>query len=301
MSKLQYFREQKEKQRIIAKNKKIFKMTQAKLISFTANELKRFGYKNIKVTDSYVYAQGNNPIMLMAHLDTVHEQQPEIIITDGRRYWSPEGIGGDDRCGVIGILTILANTTERPQILFTTDEEIGCVGTSTFVKENPNVKANFGIEIDRRGYNQVVFYDCGNTDFIKMMTEVYEFDEQIGSFSDCKVIGEAYDFATANCSAGYWNEHTKTEYVDMNALFFTAIKIVAILETQKDKEFTHDTIKRYYNYYDYYKNNSKKSMEEEDFEYLDADTWFDFYGYQKPATIEDLRKILDEFDNYYEK
>ena len=50
----------------------------------------------------FLYAEGTVPVLLVAHLDTVHRTQPETICysADGTVMMSPQGIGGDDRAGV---------------------------------------------------------------------------------------------------------------------------------------------------------------------------------------------------------
>ena len=47
---------------------------------------------------------------------------------------SPQGIGGDDRCGVWMILQILR--TANCHVLFCEDEEVGCVGAKKFTKRS---------------------------------------------------------------------------------------------------------------------------------------------------------------------
>ena len=84
---------------------KILKMNKEDLLSYTNIQLDIAGYKDIIETKNYVYAKGDIPILLVAHCDTVHKKLPETILFDKRQkmMWSPEGIGGDDRCGVIAI------------------------------------------------------------------------------------------------------------------------------------------------------------------------------------------------------
>ena len=52
-------------------------------------------------------------------------------------------------------------------VLFTEDEEIGCVGAEKFAVSDyiVNNDINYIIEIDRRGTNDCVFYSCDNPDF----------------------------------------------------------------------------------------------------------------------------------------
>ena len=45
--------------------------------------------------------------------------------------WCPDGIGGDDRCGVFNILDILSQGY-LPHVIFSWNEEIGGVGATKF-------------------------------------------------------------------------------------------------------------------------------------------------------------------------
>lgn len=78
----------------------ILKKTQDELIDYVCKELKANRYKKIKRTKDYVYAKGNIPVLLVAHLDIVHREAPNLILHDTKNQmlWSPTGIGGDDRC-----------------------------------------------------------------------------------------------------------------------------------------------------------------------------------------------------------
>ena len=103
----------------------ILRMKQEELLKALNKYLNRVGYCNkILCTDKYLFAKGDINIMLVAHLDTVHKDVPTVYYDKEKKVlWSPDGIGGDDRCGVYAILEILKEY--KPYILFTTDEEKG--------------------------------------------------------------------------------------------------------------------------------------------------------------------------------
>ena len=86
----------------------ILKMTQGELKEYLAQQLREYGYEPVCKT-GFLYAEGTVPVMLVAHLDTVHTHQPDIICRseDGRYLMSPYGIGGDDRAGVYPVTQIL--------------------------------------------------------------------------------------------------------------------------------------------------------------------------------------------------
>lgn len=101
----------------------IFKFPQDKLKAALVCHLRDKGYSPI-VRDGFVYAEGEIPVLLVAHMDTVHKHTPDIICMsdDKSIMMSPFGIGGDDRCGITMILEIIKEL--RCHVLFTEDEDL---------------------------------------------------------------------------------------------------------------------------------------------------------------------------------
>ena len=212
-------------------------MPQHRLKGLLKLYLKQWGYTNIISTKEYIVAEGSIPICLVAHLDTVNENPPEEIFYDQeqRVMWSPDLLGADDRAGVYAIIRILSDGY-RPHIIFTTDEEKGCAGASTLVTQEPNcplekIKAIF--QLDRRGSEDCVFYDCDNPDFVKYI-ESFGFVEAHGSFSDISVIAPEWEVAAVNLSVGYYNEHTNHEYLRLNELETTIERVEQMLAAADD-------------------------------------------------------------------
>lgn len=210
--------------------KKICKMSQMDLKKWLAKKLKNT-HKNVIFEDGFLYAPGEIPILLVAHLDTVHNDLPSSVFYDKERdvLYSDEGIGGDDRCGVYMILQIIEQY--NCSVLFCEDEEIGCKGAEKFVDSpiSENLTFNFILEFDRKGSNDAVFYNCGNEDFESFITANF-YNKAYGLFSDISVIAPALGCAAANLSCGYYNAHTKNEYVvfgEMVESINAAMKIIA--------------------------------------------------------------------------
>lgn len=200
----------------IDKFKRICQMEQHDLKKYLVNTLKSLGYDKVHNEDGYVYVKGETPVMLLAHMDTVHKSAP-IIITmkntaKGTELSSPFGIGGDDRCGIFMILEIIKDL--KCSVLFTEDEEIGCVGARKFSESEfiRNLDVNYMIEFDRRGHNDAVFYQCDNPEFTKFITQTF-FEEKWGSCSDISRVAPKAGIAAVNLSSGYYNEHSEGEYV----------------------------------------------------------------------------------------
>ena len=134
--------------------------------------------------------------MLLAHLDTVHKEPVKHICRteNGNILMSPQGIGGDDRCGVYALTAVYEQSQVKPWLLFTCDEEIGGVGAEAFCAKHKAGKTpkeldemKLLIEIDRKGRNDAVFYDCDNPEFEKYITGK-GFETEWGSFSDISYV-----------------------------------------------------------------------------------------------------------------
>ena len=190
----------------------ISNMTQEALRKSLVNVLKKH-YTNVITTKEYVMAQGETPIALIAHLDTVFPYGKRKIYYDreAQVIWSPNGLGADDRAGVFAILLIIQHGF-RPTVIFTTDEELGCLGADKLVLDYPEPPwpINYIIQLDRQGANDCVFYNCNNPEFEKYIEE-FGFVSDFGSFSDISAICPAWGVAGVNLSVGYINEHTLQE------------------------------------------------------------------------------------------
>lgn len=211
----------------------ILRMRQKELKHFLSGHLKQLGYNPIG-KKGYLYAAGDVPVLLVAHLDTVHQEKPSIICRseDGRYIMSPQGIGGDDRCGVYMILQILNEV--RCHVLFCEDEETGGVGARAFARSGLDVDVNFIVEMDRRGNNDAVFYDCDNREFAEFVCS-FGFTEASGSFSDISVVAPYLNAAAVNISAGYYSEHRLHEVIDSFAMNNNISRIIQMATTKTDK------------------------------------------------------------------
>lgn len=70
----------------------LVKKNQKELLQYTKKKLKKLGYKNILATKDYIFALGDIPVMMVAHLDTVHDNVPQTVLYDKEQklIWSPE-------------------------------------------------------------------------------------------------------------------------------------------------------------------------------------------------------------------
>ena len=211
----------------------VFSLKQNAMKQFIYNELLHFyKNKNIHYSNDYIYVEGSIPIALVAHMDTVWEENPpQYILFDPFKnvMWSPHGLGADDRAGCIAILEILKNSDLRPHLIFTTDEEIGGLGAEILAElDCPFDDLRYIIELDRRGRNDCVFYDCESEDFQKYI-ETFGFKTAIGTFSDISLLCGAWEICGVNLSIGYMNEHTTHEMLFLNAMYNTITRVMKML------------------------------------------------------------------------
>lgn len=198
---------------------------------------KKFRSNAVESKDNFILVKGIAPILLVAHLDTVHEEPVKDICAtnDGNILMSPQGIGGDDRCGVFALNKIYESAPVKPFLLFTCEEEIGGIGAQAFCdcfhqKLLPNSlkKLKLIIEIDRKGTNDAVYYDCYNPDFEAYITSK-GFKTAHGSFSDISVIAPTLGIAAVNLSAGYYNAHKPHEFINRQELEHTISCVINIV------------------------------------------------------------------------
>ncbi len=217
----------------------ICKLEQEELLALLTQYLYKH-YDKVEATQEYVFAEGNIPIALIAHMDTVFNKTPIEIYYDKEKgvMWSPQGLGADDRAGVFAILQIL-KTGLRPHVIFTTDEEWGGVGARWLIYDHPKQpfkQLNYIIELDRANNNDACFYDCVNQDFIDYIEKETGFCETTGLYSDISELCPSWEVCGVNLSIGYVDEHNEIERLFVHAMTKT-IKTVINLLKKEVKEF----------------------------------------------------------------
>ena len=220
---------------------KTFKNSELKtfeqLASLTQNSLKKVlssflkrHYSKVIETKEYIYAEGEIPIALVAHMDTVFKKPPSEIFFDERHnvIWSPQGLGADDRAGIFAIIQIIRGG-QKPHVIFTTDEEYGALGAMELSKlDCPFTNLKYIIQLDRRGSDDCVFYECDNEDFVEYI-ESFGFTWNYGSFTDISELCPSWKIAGVNLSVGYRDEHSETEVLFVGQLLATISKVKKML------------------------------------------------------------------------
>ena len=221
-------------------NKKYFEelcqKTQSEMKEYLFKKLSK-AYPKVEKGNGYIFAQGEVPILLVAHMDTVHKEKPVKFVYDKGKVSSPQGLGADDRAGIYMILEIIKK--HNCSVLFCEDEEIGCVGAKKFVTNAPFVtelKFNYLIELDRKGSNDAVFYDCDNKEFKDFILADEDWKLAYGSFTDICTLAPVLGCAAVNLSCGYYNAHTLNEYLVMGENDKIIKNVCKLIERTKETD-----------------------------------------------------------------
>lgn len=244
--------------------------TQSEMLEWLPEILLSYGYQ-VTVTDYMVKAISplENQVCLVAHLDTINtksnttvfgkygytyssveltekEKTPtvkDILVTEKYILLSPEHneniscLGADDRVGVKTILDIL-EVGLRPHILFTTDEEIGCVGSRKAVEENSLEElreASMLIQIDRGvhedSWHEMVTYNFEPNSHPEIFKELGKtFTMATGSYTDVAVLGSYLNKPIVNVSASYKNEHHTDEFINLEAYEYNTKGLIKFIK-----------------------------------------------------------------------
>jgi tripeptide aminopeptidase len=211
------------------------------IINFLKEWLTNNGYsffmdnmKNIyvtKKTDDVEYFP-----CVVSHMDTVHnidsiniseemlENEQGILKPSLKAYndlGEPTGIGGDDKCGVFACLELLKRIPNI-KVAFFVSEETGCHGS---FKADKHFFSNVGycIQFDAPG-NTMVSEICMGVRLFNRDSEFFEKSNKVltennktkyGShpYTDVYALKSNFDFCCINFAVGYYNYHTRNEYV----------------------------------------------------------------------------------------
>lgn len=202
-----------------------------------------YGKENVEITHDYTFVKGDMPVMLCAHCDTVCWSPVKQVVAlkdnDGaiKAYMNAkqEPLGADDRAGIFMILKIVS-LKYRPYILLTTDEEIGGGGAIVAAEQLQIPQVKFILELDRMGSSDAAMYDCGNPDFIDMLSS-YGYTPVNGTFSDICFFAPEWDIAAANLSVGYVHEHTQNEILYIDSMEQNLKRVCEILDNIENFQY----------------------------------------------------------------
>jgi hypothetical protein len=189
------------------------------------------------IGSGFYWRQGNMPMCLVAHVDIAgpDEEFDKPIVWCRNIIARKDGIlGGDDRAGCLAIYHILSqlrNEPLQPYILLCDGEEHGGTGVKSFLKANLCTfkKINLCVEIDRRGCNDFVTYTQELDDSVRSYVETFGFKSAWGTYSDISDLIDQYSVSAVNVSAGFYNNHSKDEYVVLDELMLTIGRVLSMI------------------------------------------------------------------------
>jgi hypothetical protein len=192
---------------------------------------------------------------VVAHMDTVHSIIPNkhfIVYYDNKldALWAKNtdtgeqtGVGGDDKVGIFLALEQLA-AFDNIKCVFFRDEEVGCLGSNlAYMKFFKDV--SFVLQGDRRGIGDFVnrisgnkLYDDKFSDAIKPILKEHNRKETHGGMTDVSaLVNGGIEVCVANASCGYYEPHSKWEFVTVTEAFDTSDMFSSIIRTlHKDGE-----------------------------------------------------------------
>ena len=173
----------------------------------------------------------------VAHLDSVHEKVAMVVEEEMlpnaqgelklalKAYeeisGEPTGIGGDDKAGVFICLELLREL-DVCKIFLPVAEETGCHGSKE-ADENFFKDVGYALQFDSTENDTMSLSLMGvklfkeNSEFINKTKDVileHGITEWLNHpYTDTMMLKKKFDFSCLNFAAGYYNYHTKNEYV----------------------------------------------------------------------------------------
>lgn len=194
-------------------------------------------------------------VMLIAHADIVGDEKNIKLFQswgaeDNNIICSCGSCCLDDRTGIAIILTTVEKLMKEniyPYVLITGEEERGCHGALALLEDYPELKylvpdnkIKCLIEVDRRGVNEVVFYDQDYSEFEEVFQVNYS-KEVSFAWTDITVLGPMWGLASANVSASYYHEHSFSEIATLGGIKLCSINlyhtILKLLKKAKDIDY----------------------------------------------------------------
>lgn len=185
-------------------------------------------------------------VCLVAHVDTVgditgaYSYELFLDLKTGSKIRSCGNCCLDDRLGVRHIVAAL-EAGYTPAIILLKEEELGCGGAMALTEDYPKFETLLPephniqclIEVDRKGTDEVVFYELDYPEFEWLFFSNYAQSLKY-AFTDVCVLGPAWDIAIANVSAGYRYEHTNFEETSFADIATAEQKLLNMLDVFKN-------------------------------------------------------------------
>ena len=215
-------------------------LTEKNIQNYTDSHGNVYATKKIQeVPDDFYYP------CVISHTDTVHGlgsiniREEQLRNAQGKLKLSlkayddnggPTGIGGDDKCGVFACLSLLEKMPYLKAAFFVS-EETGCHGSRRADKSFFH-DVGYAIQFDapenwmitEKCFGQILF--DRNTEFFQACDEVLtegmiaeDMRYMVHPYTDVYALRGQFDFSCINFSIGYYDYHSKNEYVVVEDVF----------------------------------------------------------------------------------
>jgi len=209
-----------------------------KNIEFTVDE-----HLNVYAVKGEIPDRGMYPCVV-CHTDTVHEidtinvveemlpnshREMKLSLKAYNNEGEPTGIGGDDKCGVFACLELLEEM-DVIKAAFFVSEETGCHG-SRYADQSFFSNVGYVIQFDGPE-NWMITETCFGAKLFdrdgeffntcdKILTEGMNDKKKymVHPYTDVYALKSKFDFSCINISIGYYQYHTKNEYVVVEDVF----------------------------------------------------------------------------------
>jgi hypothetical protein len=201
---------------------KLYKKTQKEVIKYVKDILKskKISFKEYCGNLYSIRFQGL-PVFV-AHMDTVNDfdMKKQLVFDKELQILSRQDgiLGADDKAGV----NLILNHIENVNFILTIDEEIGALGMQELVDKSKllddliEFNVSCAIELDRKGTNDILGDThgyCGKDLQVQLENALPGYLGNVGVFTDIDYLCDI--IASTNISVGYFNQHSKNEYLDV--------------------------------------------------------------------------------------
>ena len=187
---------------------------------------------NIDLTGNIIVSKGCEEYKpcIVSHIDTVHDIKTyynKIVQSKDKKdghtiLSSPQGIGGDDKCGIFACMEMLDHFNNINCVFFTKEEtgQIGSNGIDLIEFDD----SGYILQLDRWGANDFIDMYWGSkstsVEFDHVFSPLgyrYGYSSNEGLITDSMVLFERnVNLSCVNISCGYYQHHTINEYIDTN-------------------------------------------------------------------------------------
>lgn len=196
--------------------------------SYIKNFLSSINISFTELEDNTIFNISNiKAPIFSAHTDTVRTKKDDIAANSkvkvedfgmyNKIYIPKHILGGDDICGVYIILNLIKEYRENINFIFTNNEEVhGYQTARDFVADYDLSGYPYCIVLDRKGCGDIISYlnNYGSKEFEVDLSSIgtkYGYTPYRGFFSDADFFRN--HLSVANLSCGYYNPHSKEEFV----------------------------------------------------------------------------------------